>query len=84
MNKKDFIDDLAARLKAALPQGASTFKEDIEKNIHAVLQKAFAKLELVTREEFDTQTKVLARTRQKLEALEKEVKTLESKYTKKS
>lgn len=77
MKKKDFLNDLSAKLTHALPSSLKHIKEDVEKNFHAVLQKAFAKLELVTREEFDAQTKVLARTRSKLESLEKEVKELE-------
>jgi BMFP domain-containing protein YqiC len=77
MYKKDFLNDLSSRLTSALPSGLSSMKKDMEKNFHAILQKAFAKLELVTREEFDSQSKVLVRTRKKLEALEKEVKALE-------
>lgn len=77
MKKSDFLNDLSSRLSKALPSGLKSMKDDVEKNFHAILQKAFAKLELVTREEFDSQTKVLARTRKKLEALEKEVKELE-------
>jgi len=54
-------------------------QQDVEKNIHTLLQGAFARLDLVTREEFDTQTRVLARTREKLEQLEKTVAELEAK-----
>ena len=50
-------------------------QQDVEKN--TLLQSAFTRLDLVTREEFDTQTRVLARTREKLEQLEKTVTTLE-------
>ena len=78
MKKNDFLDNLSARLSNALPDSLKAVKSDVEKNFHAILQTAFAKLELVTREEFDTQTKVLARTRKKLEALEKEVQHLEA------
>lgn len=77
MKKSDFLSDLSSRLSDALPSGIKNAKKDLEKNFQAVLQKAFAKFELVTREEFDAQTKVLARTRKKLDALEKEVKELE-------
>lgn len=52
--------------------------KDIEKNLRAVLQGVFAKLDLVTREEFDVQQAVLLRTREKLDALEVKVATLES------
>lgn len=51
--------------------------KDIEKNLRALLASAFAKLDLVTREEFDVQTEVLKRTRAKLEALEARVSELE-------
>ena len=52
---------------------------DIEKNIDALLKGMFTKMELVTREEFDIQSKVLAKTREKLEALEAKVAALENK-----
>ncbi|MER2604009.1 MAG: accessory factor UbiK family protein, partial [Candidatus Competibacter phosphatis] len=55
------------------------FQAEMEKNLHAALQAAFAKLDLVTREEFDVQQAVLARTRAKLETLEKQVAELEGK-----
>lgn len=77
MKKNDFLNDLSTRLFDALPKSIKDLEKDAKKNFQAVLQKAFAKLELVTREEFDTQSKVLARTRKKLESLEKQVKELE-------
>lgn len=77
MKKSDFLSDLSSRLSNALPTSLKNLKQDMEKNFNAILHKSFAKLELVTREEFDAQTKVLARTRKKLEALESEVKELE-------
>lgn len=77
MKKSDFINELCSRLSNVLPESVKILKKDVEKNFQAVLQKAFAKLELVTREEFDSQSKVLVRTRKKLEALEKEVHHLE-------
>ncbi len=78
MNKPDFLNDLVTKLCGALPSGLQTMKSDLEKNFRAVLQNTFNKLDLVTREEFDTQTKVLARTRKKIEALEAEIKKLEN------
>jgi BMFP domain-containing protein YqiC len=71
------IDDIASRLTAALPPSLNNFKEDMEKNAHAVLQTALGKLDLVTREEFEVQKAVLAKTRAKLEALEKRVADIE-------
>jgi BMFP domain-containing protein YqiC len=53
----------------------------MDKNFHAMLQAAFAKMDLVTREEFDVQQGVLARTRAKLEALEREVAELEERVS---
>jgi len=76
------IDDLAHRLSAAVPPGVRNVQADLEKNLRATLQAALSKLDLVTREEFDVQTKVLARTRAKLEALEKVVTELEARLLK--
>ena len=72
------LDDLARRLGNALPAGLREAQQDIEKNFRTVLQNTLAKLDLVTREEFDVQTRVLARTREKLEALEKTLAGLEA------
>lgn len=55
---------------------------DINDNIHALLQGMFAKLDLISREEFDVQTQVLRRTREKLEALEAKIESLETKTKK--
>jgi BMFP domain-containing protein YqiC len=74
-----FIDDLARQISASIPSGLKGMQQDMEKNIHTLLQGAFAKLDLVTREEFDTQTRVLLRTREKLEQLEKIVSSMEQK-----
>jgi ubiquinone biosynthesis accessory factor UbiK len=52
---------------------------DVEKNINALLKSAFSKMDLISREEFDVQTEVLANTRQKLVALEAMIKDLEEK-----
>ena len=79
MTKIPNLKDLAAQLTEALPAHLNTLKKDFEKNCQAVLSKAFTKLELVTREEFDTQTKVLLRTRKKLEELSRELDELEKK-----
>jgi BMFP domain-containing protein YqiC len=73
------IDDLAKRFVETLPPGFRQFQTDMEKNFHAALQATFSKLELVTREEFEVQQAVLARTRAKLEELEKQLADLESK-----
>ncbi len=71
------IDDIASRLAGAVPPGLNNLKEDLEKNFHAILQGALGKLDLVTREEFEVQKLVLAKTRSKLEDLEKRVSEME-------
>lgn len=75
------IDDIADRLSSVIPSSLVHVKEDMEKNFHAVLQGALGKLDLVTREEFEVQKAVLAKTRSKLEALEKVVAELEQQMT---
>lgn len=73
LNQK-VIEDVTAKLKEVFGQSPAG---DIEKNLRAVLQNVFAKLDLVTREEFDVQQEVLLRTRQKLDALEAKVAEIE-------
>ena len=74
-----FIDDLARQISESIPAGVKGMQEDVQKNIHTLLQGALSKLDLVTREEFDAQSQVLARTRQKLEQLEQLVDEMEKK-----
>ena len=73
-----FIDDLARQISGSLPAGVREIQQDVEKNIHSLLQAKLGKLDLVTREEFDVQRKVLARTREKLEQLEQSLAALEA------
>lgn len=73
------LDNLANRLAATLPPGMKEIKEDAEKNFRAILQGAFTKLNLVTREEFDVQTAVLQRAQAKVQELEEQVKKLEAR-----
>ncbi|MCI0655273.1 MAG: accessory factor UbiK family protein [Methylococcaceae bacterium] len=73
------IDNLVKRLGDSLPSGLRHLHQDMEKNFRAILQSSFAKMDLVTREEFDIQRAVLTRTREKLEALEKQVAKLEER-----
>jgi hypothetical protein len=72
------IDELARRLAAAVPPGLSALRRDLEENFKAVLQSGLARLDLVSRQEFDVQAAVLRRTREKLEALEARLATLEN------
>lgn len=73
-----FLDDLQARLLALLQQ---TPAADMQKNLKALLTQQFARMDLVTRDEFDTQAQVLARTREKLERLERRLAQLEGADT---
>ena len=76
------IDDIATRLSDAIPPGLSSLKEDMEKNFRAILQGALGKMDLVTREEFEVQKGVLAKTRSKLEDLENRVAQMEQQILK--
>ncbi len=71
------FDELTNKLASVVPESARELQEDLEKNARALLSNTLDKLDLVTREEFDVQKAVLARTRAKLEALEKQVSELE-------
>lgn len=74
-----FIDDLARRLSAAIPESVNAVRRDLEGNFKAVLQSTLARLDLVTRQEFDVQAAVLRRTREKLEALEARLAAFEGR-----
>ena len=69
-----FIEDITSKLSALLAQSPA---KDFEKNSRAMLTSMFAKMDLVTREEFDVQAQVLLRTRQKLDELEAKLTALE-------
>ena len=71
------IENIARKLAEAVPEGLRSVREDLEQNFRSVLRASLSKLDLVTREEFEVQEAVLAKTRAKLEALEKQVKELE-------
>lgn len=72
------IDDLARRLNDLVPPGLEGARADLEKNFRAALQAGFSRLDLVTREEFEVQKAVLRRTREKLEALERQLEQLDA------
>ena len=74
------LDDIASRLANAVPPGLNNLKDDMEKNFRAILQSALGKLDLVTREEFEVQKGVLAKTRAKLETLEAQVAEIEKRF----
>jgi BMFP domain-containing protein YqiC len=77
------IDELARKLAEAVPPGITALANDLEQNFKAVLQSGLARLDLVTRQEFDIQAGVLRRSRERLEALEKRIAALESGTPKK-
>ena len=79
MVNRDSLNDLARKITALLPENMRQMQDDLESNIHALLQNALSKMNLVTREEFDVQTALLERTREKLEKLEKLLRELENK-----
>ena len=78
MFDSSFIENVVKKLSEAVPPGLQTVKQDLERNFRSVLQSAFAKLDLVTREEFDVQKGVLTKTRAKIDALEKQIAHLEA------
>lgn len=73
------IEDLARQLAESVPEGLRAMQQDLETNFRSVLAAGLNKLDLVTREEFEVQEAVLARTREKLEALEKRLEEYENK-----
>ena len=75
------IDELARQLANAVPKNLRALGEDLEKNFRALLLSGFERMDLVTREDFDLQTAVLERTREKLEALEDRIARLEDSDT---
>jgi BMFP domain-containing protein YqiC len=76
MDMNNFFNDLQGKINQAIENSPA---KDIERNVKAMMTQGFSKLDLVTREEFDIQAQVLAKTRAKLEALELRVAELEAK-----
>lgn len=72
------LDDLIARIEALLPPGAKTARGELERNLRALLQQQLQRLDVVPREQFEVQSALLRRSRERLEALEKRVAALES------
>ena len=73
------IEQIARQVHESMPKGLRDLGEDVEKKIRQVLQSQLARLDLVSREEFDVQTQVLLRTREKLALLEQRISDLESR-----
>ena len=79
MINRDELNNLAKKITSLLPDNVQQMQDDLESNIHTLLQNTLAKMNLVTREEFDVQTALLERTREKLEKLEQLLDELEKK-----
>jgi BMFP domain-containing protein YqiC len=73
----DSVESIARKLADAVPEGLRSIREDLEKNFRSVLSSSLSKLDLVTREEFEVQEAVLAKTRDKLEVLEARLQELD-------
>lgn len=70
------IDELASKLFSILPSGIQNLEKEIQQQFSEILKAGFTRLDLITRDEFDVQVKVLARTREKLEQLQAQVDQL--------
>ncbi|MDP2226644.1 MAG: accessory factor UbiK family protein [Moraxellaceae bacterium] len=77
MALEQIVNRVSEQLSQVLPPGVRQLRGDLEENIKAVLREALARMELVTREEFDVQAALLSRSRSRLEAVEAEFKMLE-------
>jgi len=73
------IEEISQRIEQAMPESLREGKQEFEKAVRQAVTNGFSRMDLVTREEFDVQTQVLARTRAKLEALEQRVNQLEKR-----
>ena len=76
MFNSQHLEELAKKLYSSLPSSLQQVEGEIQQSFKDILQMAFARMDLVTREEFDVQRKVLARTREKVDDLEKQVRVL--------
>ena len=79
MDTKNTFDDLAKKITGLLPGNIQQVQQDLESSIKALLQSSLTKMNLVSREEFDVQSALLARTREKLDRMEKQLAELEKK-----
>jgi len=75
------LESIARQISESLPPAVRNLAQDAESKIKQILQAQLAKLELVSREEFDVQTQVLMRTREKLEQLEQKLAELERQHS---
>ena len=72
----DSLEELTKRISSLIPGDVKHMQDDIENNVRSLLQTTLSKMNLVTREEFDVQSAVLLRTREKLEQLEKQLEQI--------
>lgn len=70
----NIFEDISKKLFDEIPDSLKTAEKDIQQKFKTIIQSAFDKLDLVTREEFEVQKRVLGKTRQKVEAIEKQLK----------
>lgn len=79
MNRQEnLVNHILELLSDRLPEGMAELGQDLRHNLSAVIKESLGRMDLVTRQEFDVQSRVLARTRQRLEQLEQQVKQLEA------
>ncbi|MCD8524911.1 MAG: accessory factor UbiK family protein [Gammaproteobacteria bacterium] len=73
-----FLDDIVEKISAVLPQDIQALTEDLKKNIRVILDSAFEKMHLVTREEFEVQKQIVARVQERVQELENKVESLQN------
>lgn len=79
--KRPSVDELIERVMSALPNDVQQIKTDFEQQLRQAMTTAFSRMDLVTREEFDVQAALLARTRERLEELLERLEELETQQT---
>lgn len=79
MIKPKNLESLARRITELVPADARHLKDDFEQSVHRLLQNSLSRMQLVTREEFEVQSQLLQRTREKLDRLEKELDELHNR-----
>ena len=72
----DTLEELTRRISSLLPSNVKHMQDDVESNVRSLLQSTLSKMNMVTREEFEVQSAVLQRTREKLEQLEQQVEKI--------
>ena len=75
------LDEIVQKISSAIPDDLKTAKENIEKNARTAAEGLFQRLDLVTREEFDVQSKMLSKSQQRIKELELQVRELEQKLS---